>query len=108
MRHPLQIVVSVVHIYSDILYFVTSSYAHYSLGIAYSRPEAIYFWVYYVFLNMLWIVIPGCESLLLREGGMYLTRLFSSFAAEFPHPWYNGRNFTVDEKGSDEANDQVK
>lgn len=61
MQHPLRIIVSVGHIYSDILYFVTSIYAHHRHGISYSRPEAIYFWGYYVFLNLLWIVIPACE-----------------------------------------------
>lgn len=61
MRHPLRIIVSIGHIYSDILYFATSIYAHRLYDISYSRPEAIYFWVYYVFLNLLWIIVPACE-----------------------------------------------
>jgi hypothetical protein len=29
---------------------------------SFSRPEPLYFWGYFVFLNMMWIVIPSCES----------------------------------------------
>ena len=28
-------------------------------GMIYSRPEALYFWVYFVFVNSIWIVIPS-------------------------------------------------
>lgn len=34
---------------------------HYYKGLTYSRPEAYYFWGYYVFMNFIWIVIPGSE-----------------------------------------------
>lgn len=33
----------------------------YDKNIAYSRPEAYYFWFYYFFVNFIWMVIPGCE-----------------------------------------------
>ena len=29
-----------------------------TIGFVHSRPEALYFWFYFVFLNGLWIVIP--------------------------------------------------
>jgi cholestenol Delta-isomerase len=31
---------------------------HWILNLTYSRPEAGYFWGYFVFLNAFWIVIP--------------------------------------------------
>jgi len=61
MRHPLQIVVSLGQFYGDILYYATSMFDHYLLGVSYSRPEAYYFWGYYFLMNFFWIVIPGRE-----------------------------------------------
>ena len=31
---------------------------HYLLGRSYSRPEAAYYWGYFVLMNSFWIVIP--------------------------------------------------
>jgi cholestenol delta-isomerase len=31
---------------------------HWILNLSYSRPEASYFWGYFVFMNAFWIVIP--------------------------------------------------
>ncbi|KAI9660577.1 MAG: hypothetical protein M1821_009929 [Bathelium mastoideum] len=59
LRHPLQALVSAGQIYGDILYYATSMYDHFVNYIAYSRPEAYYFWVYYFLMNFFWIVIPG-------------------------------------------------
>lgn len=61
LRHPLQAMVSLGQIYGDILYYATSMFDHYYLGITYSRPEAYYFWGYYFLMNFFWIVIPGRE-----------------------------------------------
>ena len=43
------------------LYYATCIFDHYSYNISYSRPEAYYFWGYYVLMNWFWIVIPGCK-----------------------------------------------
>ncbi|KAL1302725.1 hypothetical protein AAFC00_003079 [Neodothiora populina] len=59
LRHPLQAMVSLGQIYGDVLYYATSLFDHYYLGITYSRPEAYYFWGYYFLMNFFWIVIPG-------------------------------------------------
>ena len=59
MRHPLQALVSLGQIYGDVLYFATSMFDHYYKGLAYCRPEPYYFWFYYVFMNAIWLVIPG-------------------------------------------------
>tara|TARA_R110002003_G_scaffold1035_6_gene22096 strand:- start:1006 stop:1221 length:216 start_codon:yes stop_codon:yes gene_type:complete len=32
---------------------------HYILNVSYSRPEAAYYWGYFVLMNAFWIVIPG-------------------------------------------------
>jgi len=61
LRHPLQAIVSLGQIYGDVLYYATSMFDHYYLGITYSRPEAYYFWGYYFLMNFFWIVIPGRE-----------------------------------------------
>ncbi|KAL2006494.1 hypothetical protein VTN00DRAFT_9162 [Thermoascus crustaceus] len=58
LRHPFQIIVCMAHLYGDVLYYATSLFDHYYNGLSYCRPEAYYFWVYYFFMNFLWIVIP--------------------------------------------------
>ncbi|RDW78428.1 emopamil-binding protein EBDP2 [Coleophoma crateriformis] len=59
LRHPLQIIVCVGQIYGLILYYATSMFDHYYKGVAYSRPEFLYFWFYYFFMNFIWMVFPG-------------------------------------------------
>ena len=61
LRHPLQALVSLGQIYGDVLYYATSMFDHYVKGLTYCRPEAYYFWVYYFFMNFIWIVIPGSK-----------------------------------------------
>jgi EXPERA (EXPanded EBP superfamily) len=52
-------VVSLGQIYGDVLYYATSMFDHYHKDMTYCRPEAYYFWFYFVFMNFIWIVIPG-------------------------------------------------
>ncbi|KAF8852338.1 EBP-domain-containing protein [Acephala macrosclerotiorum] len=59
LRHPLQIIVCVGQIYGLILYYATSMFDHFYTGVTYSRPEFLYFWVYYFFMNFIWMVFPG-------------------------------------------------
>ncbi|XP_015676474.1 3-beta-hydroxysteroid-Delta(8),Delta(7)-isomerase-like [Protobothrops mucrosquamatus] len=55
-RYVLQLVVSVGHIYGDVLYF----YTEYRNGFRHSEMwHPTYFWFYFVFLNSLWIIIPS-------------------------------------------------
>ncbi|KAL5364947.1 hypothetical protein BJX96DRAFT_168701 [Aspergillus floccosus] len=58
LRHPLQLVVCMSHLYGDTLYYATSLFDHYVHGRPYSRPEPYYFWVYYFLMNFIWIVKP--------------------------------------------------
>jgi cholestenol delta-isomerase len=60
LRHPLQIIVSLGQLYGDVLYYATSLFDYYMTNISYSRPEAFYFWFYFVGMNLSWIVIPAC------------------------------------------------
>lgn len=66
LRYPLQAVVSLGQIYGDVLYYATSMFDYYHNTVVYCRPEAYYFWFYFIFINFIWIVIPGgkkrCES----------------------------------------------
>ncbi|KAL8824020.1 MAG: hypothetical protein Q9191_005361 [Dirinaria sp. TL-2023a] len=61
LRYPLQALVSLGQMYGDVLYYATSMFDHYVNGLTYFRPEAYYFWVYYFFMNFIWIIIPGSE-----------------------------------------------
>ena len=38
------------------LYYLTN----WAEGVSYSRPEALYYWVYYVGLNLPWAIVPLC------------------------------------------------
>ncbi|KAJ5491066.1 hypothetical protein N7539_002633 [Penicillium diatomitis] len=62
LRHPIQLLVCMSHLYGDTLYYATSLFDHYAHNISYSRPEGYYFWLYYFFMNLIWIVVPFCES----------------------------------------------
>ncbi|KAF2143318.1 uncharacterized protein K452DRAFT_225394 [Aplosporella prunicola CBS 121167] len=59
LRHPLQTVVSLGQLYGDVLYYATSLFDYFLMKVEYSRPEAYYFWCYFVVMNAFWIVIPG-------------------------------------------------
>lgn len=65
LRHPLQIVVSLGQIYGDVLYYATSLFDHYYMNKSYSRPEAYYYWGYYVLMNAFWMVFPSSKFTLL-------------------------------------------
>lgn len=62
LRFPLQAIVSVGQVYGDILYFATSLFDLAFRNVQFFRPEPYYFYCYYVFMNAIWIVIPGGES----------------------------------------------
>ncbi|TID17890.1 putative ebp domain-containing protein [Venturia nashicola] len=59
LRHPLQIIVSLGHMYGDILYYGTSFFDHHVANISHCRPEPFYFYVYFVGMNAPWILIPA-------------------------------------------------
>ncbi|KAI9932140.1 hypothetical protein MW887_009649 [Aspergillus wentii] len=70
LRHPFQLIVCMSHLYGDTLYYATSLFDHYVNARPYSRPEGYYFWIYYIFMNFIWIVVPFCG--------------FRTFAAKYP------------------------
>lgn len=59
LRYSFQLIVSLGQFYGDVLYYATSMFDHYILNQSYSRPEAYYFWGYFVLMNAFWIVIPA-------------------------------------------------
>ncbi|KAM0256455.1 hypothetical protein ACHAQJ_004980 [Trichoderma viride] len=61
-RHVFQIVVCVAHLYGVALYYATNWAEQRFHGVSYSRPEFLYFWVYYVGFNAPWAIVPFCES----------------------------------------------
>ncbi|CAG9466206.1 unnamed protein product [Pedinophyceae sp. YPF-701] len=52
---PMMIAVSMGQLYGDVLYFYTA----FAEGQKHARPEFLYYWFYFIFLNGLWIVIPS-------------------------------------------------
>lgn len=62
--HPLKALVSSMHCYGNILYFSTSLLEEGKSGIVYYRPEWLYFWVYFVGMNGIWFVVPGCKYII--------------------------------------------
>ncbi|KAI8959755.1 EBP-domain-containing protein [Daldinia sp. FL1419] len=58
-RHALRIVACIAHLYGVALYYSTSLFETYFTGHSHSRPEALYFWVYYVGFNLPWAIIPA-------------------------------------------------
>ncbi|KAL4871296.1 hypothetical protein BDV12DRAFT_33638 [Aspergillus spectabilis] len=59
LRHPLQIIVCMAHLYGDTLYYATSLYDDHVHQRPYCRPEPFYFWIYYFGMNFIWIVVPS-------------------------------------------------
>jgi cholestenol Delta-isomerase len=53
-RWPLIIILSIMQLYGDVLYFAT----YWFDGSKFTRPEPFYFYLYFVFMNSIWIVIP--------------------------------------------------
>ncbi|KAJ3193959.1 hypothetical protein HK101_003758 [Irineochytrium annulatum] len=53
-RHLLQFLISTGQLYGDVLYYLTTGME----GFLHTRPEPMYFWFYFVFMNAFWIVIP--------------------------------------------------
>ncbi|KAK3692504.1 Emopamil binding protein-domain-containing protein [Podospora appendiculata] len=64
LRHLAQAVLCVGHLYGVALYYGTCYFEETFRGVSYSRPEFLYFWVYYVGFNAPWVVGP---ALLLRQ-----------------------------------------
>ncbi|KAI1312208.1 Emopamil binding protein-domain-containing protein [Xylaria venustula] len=58
-RHPLRIIACVAHLYGVALYYATSQCEFYFTGRSHSRPEFVYFWVYYVGFNLPWAIVPA-------------------------------------------------
>ncbi|KDD76356.1 emopamil binding protein [Helicosporidium sp. ATCC 50920] len=54
-RYTMMIIVSLGQIYGDVLYYATC----FMEGLVHSRPEALYFWIYFIFVNAIWIVVPS-------------------------------------------------
>ncbi|KAI2466573.1 EBP-domain-containing protein [Annulohypoxylon bovei var. microspora] len=58
-RHALRIIVCMAHLYGVALYYSTSLCEFYFTDLSHSRPEFLYFWVYYVGFNLPWAIVPA-------------------------------------------------
>lgn len=56
----MRIIVCTAHLFSVSLYYSTSLTETYFTGRSDSRPEPLYFWVYYIAFNLPWVVVPFC------------------------------------------------
>ncbi|KAI2630877.1 EBP-domain-containing protein [Hypoxylon sp. NC1633] len=70
-RHVLQVIVCMAHLYGVALYYSTSLCESYFTGRSHSRPEFLYFWVYYVGFNLPWAIVP---AFLLYDSARTITR----------------------------------
>lgn len=85
LRHPLQIIMCIGHLYGCILYYATSLAELYFNDVSHSRPEALYFWGYYVGFNFPWIIVPtsklvqvhGLSHLLMRAAVLLVSSVRS-------------------------------
>ncbi|KAI1131622.1 Emopamil binding protein-domain-containing protein [Nemania abortiva] len=75
LRHALRIVACVAHLYGVALYYATSQCEFYFTGRSHSRPEFLYFWVYYVGFNLPWAIVP---AFLLLDSVKTVTRAVSA------------------------------
>ncbi|CZT09090.1 related to emopamil-binding protein [Rhynchosporium agropyri] len=76
LRHPLAIIVGVGQMYGLVLYYATALFDHYYNSAAYSRPEFLYFWVYFFAVNFIWMIVPG---LLLFDSVRTIARTFAAY-----------------------------
>ncbi len=53
-----QTIAAAMHLYGATVYYATGLVGL-SKGVSYSRPEPLYFWVYFVAFNAPWIIIPA-------------------------------------------------
>ncbi|KAK0711247.1 emopamil binding protein [Lasiosphaeris hirsuta] len=73
LRHILQSIVSVGHLYGVALYYGTCYFEERYNGVSYNRPEFLYYWAYYVGLNSPWAVVP---AVLLYRSSRAVSRAF--------------------------------
>ncbi|KAI5459945.1 PrpF protein-domain-containing protein [Mariannaea sp. PMI_226] len=57
-RHVMQIIVCVAHLYGVIMYYLTNWMEGQMYGVVYSRPEVLYYWIYYIGFNAPWVIVP--------------------------------------------------
>nr|RBQ97181.1 hypothetical protein FVER53263_07040 [Fusarium verticillioides] len=67
-RHVVQVIVCTAHVYGVALYYLTNWNESRVHGVAYSRPETVYFWIYYVGFNLPWAIVPLGELRLSTSG----------------------------------------
>jgi cholestenol delta-isomerase len=68
-RYVIQLLLSVCQLYGDVLYFMTEIKEDFKHG---EMWHPLYFWFYFVFMNILWIIIP---SLCIVEACKQLTKV---------------------------------
>ncbi|CAG7563009.1 unnamed protein product [Fusarium equiseti] len=74
-RHVVQVIVCTAHVYGVALYYLTNWNESRVHGVAYSRPETLYFWVYYVGFNLPWAIVP---LVLLRDSWSQVSKAFAA------------------------------
>ncbi|KAG5994743.1 hypothetical protein E4U43_003176 [Claviceps pusilla] len=78
-RHIGQVVLCTAHLYGVALYYVTNWGDYRASGVSYSRPEVLYYWVYYVGMNAPWVVVP---ILLLLDSSKQTAAAFRALHAQ--------------------------
>ncbi|KAK8027607.1 ebp domain-containing protein [Apiospora marii] len=98
LRHPLQIIMCMAHLYGVALYYSTSLVETHFTGLAHSRPEFLYFWVYYVGFNLPWAIVPACNVKTLRRKLRSLETIGAGLAGFQTHTPLNSAKITSETK----------
>jgi cholestenol delta-isomerase len=61
IRHVVQVILCTAHLYGVFLYYLTCEVEFWWHGVTYSRPEPVYYWLYYVGFNAPWVFVPSGE-----------------------------------------------
>lgn len=82
------------HLFSVALYYGTCFYDEHYWGVWYSRPEFLYYWVYYIGLNAPWVLVPAseCHIVSSRSSNLVSDLGFSSVIIYYDMKTY-GRSF---------------
>lgn len=49
------------HLYSVGMYYIVCFVSESIHGVGYSRPETLYYWVYFIGFNAPWVIVPSGE-----------------------------------------------
>lgn len=74
----------IAHLYGVALYYLTNYNEGRLNGLVFSRPEVLYYWVYYAGMNLPWAVVP---AVLLRDSWAQVRSAFVAVRESEVREW---------------------